>query len=43
MAVGMMLLPGPFFGPGGERHLRFAFANAEAARLAEIPARLRDG
>jgi aspartate/methionine/tyrosine aminotransferase len=38
---GLMLLPGPFFGPGGERHLRFAFANAEAARLAEIPARLR--
>jgi aspartate/methionine/tyrosine aminotransferase len=37
---GLMLLPGPFFGPGGERHLRFAFANAEAARLAEIPARL---
>ncbi|MFL1461452.1 aminotransferase [Roseococcus sp. DSY-14] len=37
---GLMTLPGPFFGPGQQRHLRLAFANAEAARLAELPARL---
>ncbi|WP_431304413.1 aminotransferase [Sediminicoccus sp. BL-A-41-H5] len=37
---GLMTLPGPFFGPGQERHLRLAFANAEAERLAELPARL---
>ena len=38
---GLMTLPGPFFGPGQQRHLRLAFANAEAARLAELPARLQ--
>ncbi len=37
---GLLCLPGSFFGPGQERHLRLAFANAEAARLAELPARL---
>jgi len=37
---GLMTLPGPFFGPGQERHLRLAFANADAERLAELPARL---
>jgi aspartate/methionine/tyrosine aminotransferase len=37
---GLLCLPGPFFGPGQERHLRLAFANAEAQRLAELPARL---
>ncbi|MBC7432029.1 MAG: aminotransferase [Rubritepida sp.] len=37
---GLILLPGPFFGPGQERHLRLAFANAEPALLAELPARL---
>ncbi|TCH99945.1 aminotransferase [Roseococcus sp. SYP-B2431] len=37
---GLLCLPGPFFGPGQERHLRLAFANAEAERLAELPARL---
>jgi aspartate/methionine/tyrosine aminotransferase len=36
---GLMTLPGPFFGPGQERHLRLAFANAEAARLTELGAR----
>ncbi len=36
---GVMTLPGPFFGPGQERHLRLAFANAEAAQLAELGAR----
>lgn len=37
---GLLCLPGPFFGPGQGRHLRLAFANAEAERLAELPARL---
>ncbi len=37
---GLLCLPGPFFGPGQERHLRLAFANAEVARIREIPARL---
>ncbi|MBB3898730.1 aminotransferase [Roseococcus suduntuyensis] len=36
---GVMTLPGPFFGPGQARHLRLAFANAEAKRLAELGAR----
>jgi aspartate/methionine/tyrosine aminotransferase len=36
---GLMTLPGPFFGPGQERHLRLAFANAETTRLAELGAR----
>ncbi|MFT8243468.1 aminotransferase [Roseomonas sp. BN140053] len=37
---GLLGLPGPFFGPGQERHLRLAFANVEEAALAEVPARL---
>lgn len=37
---GLMTLPGPFFGPGQERHLRVAFANVDEAAIAEIPARL---
>ncbi|WP_207536889.1 aminotransferase [Sabulicella rubraurantiaca] len=37
---GLLVLPGPFFGPGQERHLRLAFANAEAERLGELPKRL---
>jgi aspartate/methionine/tyrosine aminotransferase len=40
---GILTLPGPFFGPGQERHLRLAFANAEAPRLAELSARLAFG
>ncbi len=40
---GLLTLPGPFFGPGQERHLRLAFANAEAERLAELGARLDFG
>ncbi|MDJ0387242.1 aminotransferase [Roseomonas sp. E05] len=38
---GLLTLPGPFFGPGQERHLRLAFANAEEATLAQVPERLR--
>ncbi len=38
---GLMSLVGPFFGPGQDRHLRLAFANAGLEAIAEIPARLR--
>jgi aspartate/methionine/tyrosine aminotransferase len=38
--AGLLVLPGPFFGPGQERHLRLAFANAEEAAIAAVPARL---
>jgi len=37
---GLLSLPGPFFGPGQQRHLRLAFANAEESALAAMPARL---
>jgi aspartate/methionine/tyrosine aminotransferase len=37
---GLAALPGPFFGPGQERHLRLAFANVDAEAIARIPSRL---
>jgi aspartate/methionine/tyrosine aminotransferase len=37
---GLLGLPGPFFGPGQERHLRLAFANAEDSVIAAVPSRL---
>ena len=37
---GLLVLPGPFFGPGQERHLRFAFANAGEGAIGAVPARL---
>ena len=37
---GLLGLPGPFFGPGQERHLRLAFANAELPAIGEIAARV---
>lgn len=37
---GLLGLPGSFFGPGQDRHLRLAFANAEEAVIAAVPARL---
>jgi aspartate/methionine/tyrosine aminotransferase len=37
---GVLALPGPFFGPGQEGHLRMAFANVSAEMLALLPARL---
>ncbi len=37
---GLLGLPGPFFGPGQERHLRLAFANAAEDVIAAIPGRL---
>jgi aspartate/methionine/tyrosine aminotransferase len=35
-----MTLPGPFFGPGQQRHLRLAFANSGPEVLAQVPGRL---
>ncbi len=37
---GVLGLPGSFFGPGQEGHLRFAFANADEAAIASLPGRL---
>jgi len=37
---GLMTLPGPFFGPGQDRHLRLAFANVDVDAIAAVPARL---
>ncbi len=37
---GLLTLPGPFFGPGHDRHLRLAFANVAAPALAAVPDRL---
>jgi aspartate/methionine/tyrosine aminotransferase len=37
---GVLGLPGGYFGPGQDGHLRIAFANADAAALRQIPARL---
>jgi aspartate/methionine/tyrosine aminotransferase len=37
---GLAVLPGSFFGPGQDRHLRLAFANVDEAAIAEVPARL---
>ena len=39
-SAGCLSLPGPFFGPGQDRHLRLAFANAALEAIAEVPARL---
>ena len=37
---GLLGLPGPFFGPGQERYLRLAFANAAEDVIAQVPSRL---
>ncbi|MDN3564432.1 aminotransferase [Paeniroseomonas aquatica] len=39
---GLLGLPGPFFGPGQERHIRLAFANAGIRAIGAIPARLTE-
>lgn len=39
--AGVVTIPGGFFGPGQERHLRLAFANAEAETILRLPERLR--
>ena len=38
--VGILTIPGDFFGKGQERYLRFAFANAEVAAIQQLPERL---
>ncbi|HRE20584.1 MAG TPA: aminotransferase [Rhabdaerophilum sp.] len=38
---GVLALPGPYFGPGQEDHLRLAFANVGVERIAEVGVRLR--
>ncbi|MBN9438567.1 aminotransferase [Bosea sp. (in: a-proteobacteria)] len=38
---GVLALPGPYFGPGQERHLRIAIANVGADRLGELGDRLQ--
>lgn len=37
---GVLGLPGSYFGPGQEDHLRFAFANADEAAISSLPERL---
>lgn len=37
---GVLGLPGSYFGPGQDDHLRLAFANADEAAIATLPARL---
>lgn len=37
---GVLALPGPYFGPHQDAHLRIAFANVTADLIAELPARL---
>ncbi len=39
---GVLALPGPYFGPGQEEHLRLAFANVGVERIAELGVRLRE-
>jgi aspartate/methionine/tyrosine aminotransferase len=38
---GVLALPGPYFGPGQEQHLRIAIANVSAERIAGLGERLR--
>jgi len=38
---GVLALPGPYFGPGQEQHLRIAIANVSADRIGELSDRLR--
>jgi len=40
---GVLCLPGTYFGPGQEAFIRVAFANVDAAGIAELPARLSIG
>ena len=38
--AGVVTLPGSFFGPGQEDHLRFAFANVDEVQIARLSERL---
>jgi aspartate/methionine/tyrosine aminotransferase len=41
MKHGVLALPGSYFGPGQDSHLRIAFANADSATIALLPERMR--
>jgi aspartate/methionine/tyrosine aminotransferase len=38
---GLLLIPGSYFGPGQDRHLRVSFGNLSAESFAQLPERLR--
>ena len=40
MTRGVLALPGSYFGPGQDEHMRFAFANVGVETITELPARL---
>ena len=40
-ALGIVILPGSFFGPGQEDHLRFAVANVDDMQIEAVGKRLR--
>ena len=40
MTRGVLALPGSYFGPGQDEHMRFAFANVGVETIAELPERL---
>jgi hypothetical protein len=39
--VGVLTVPGSYFGEGQQRHLRMAFANADSATIGQLSARLK--
>lgn len=39
---GVLALPGPYFGPHQETHLRFAFANVDSRAIEMLPQRFKD-
>jgi aspartate/methionine/tyrosine aminotransferase len=41
--LGLVTIPGSYFGTGLDRHLRIAFANADIDQIAEAGERLREG
>ena len=38
--VGVLTIPGDFFGKGQQQYLRFAFANADIGAIKQLPQRL---
>jgi aspartate/methionine/tyrosine aminotransferase len=38
---GLLMIPGSYFGPGQDRHLRVSFGNLSAEKLTRLPGRLR--
>ena len=41
MKHGVLALPGVYFGPGQDTHIRIAFANADSSVIAQLPERMR--